>query len=50
MELQGEFTILRGFSGMDKALLYSVMDPQKAKGGDHILYMVRGVLPLVSII
>ena len=42
-ELQGEFTILRGFSGMERALLYSVLDPQKAKGGDHIVYVVRGV-------
>jgi hypothetical protein len=35
---------------MDRALLYSVMDPQKAKGGDHIVYVVRGVLSLVSIL
>jgi hypothetical protein len=28
---------------MDRALLFSVMDPQKAKGGDHVVYVMRGV-------
>lgn len=28
---------------MDRALLYSVSDPQKAKEGDHIMYIVRGI-------
>ena len=41
-ELQGEFTILRGFSGMEKALQFSVTDPQKAKSSDHIVYTVKG--------
>lgn len=41
-EFNGEFTILRGFSGMEHAMQFSVTDPQKVKNGDHIVYVVRG--------
>lgn len=41
-QMQGEFKIERGFAGMDRAQMFSVCNPQKAKGADHIQYTVFG--------
>ena len=41
-QMQGEFKIERGFAGMDRAQMFSVCNPQKAKGGDYIQYTVFG--------
>ena len=41
-QMQGEFKIERGFAGMDRAQMFSVCNPQKAKGADHIKYTVFG--------
>ena len=42
-QTQGEFRIERGFAGMDRAQIFQVVNPEKAKDGDHIVYTVNGV-------
>eukprot|EP00347_Sterkiella_histriomuscorum_P020499 403337564 len=42
-QMQGEFSVIKGYGNDQAAALYSVSGHHKAKGQDHILYAVNGV-------
>lgn len=40
-QMQGEFSVIKGYGNDEAAALYSVSSHHKAKGQDHILYAVN---------
>ena len=42
-QMNGEFKIERGFSGMDRAQYFQVFNPEKAQNSDHIQYSCVGI-------